>query len=284
MGRLDDRVAIVTGTSRGIGKAIAELFAAEGAQVACVARTLEEGDHRLEGSLRGTIETIEQAGGTAIAVQANVGSEAGCDAIVEQTVDAFGRVDVLVNNAAMTTYHPLTEFPLRRWKLGFDVNIHAPFYLSQLVLPGMIERGRGAICNISSSASGGPGRGPYAEQERVDAGTMYGASKAALERFTQGLAAELWPHRIAVSALSPSNLVPTPGATASELGPGANLDAVVTEPVDHMAHAALWLVSEPAERVSGRVVHSQPFLVECGVIDHATGGGVERRGSAFSET
>ena len=136
MGRLDDRVAIVTGTSRGIGKAIAELFAAEGAQVACVARTLEEGDHRLEGSLRGTIEVIEQAGGTAIAVQANVGSEAGCEAIVEQTVDAFGRVDVLVNNAAMTTYHPLAEFPLRRWKLGFDVNIHAPFYLSQLVLPG----------------------------------------------------------------------------------------------------------------------------------------------------
>ena len=109
---------------------------------------------------------------------------------------------------------------------------------------------------------------------------MYGASKAALEPFTQGLAAELWPHRIAVTALSPSNLVVTPGATASELGPGANLEEAVTEPIDHMARAALWLA---AERVSGRVVHSQPFLVECGVLDRAQRGGVERRGSAFSE-
>lgn len=284
MARLSERVAIVTGTSRGIGKAIAELFAAEGAQVACVARTMEEGEHRLKGSLRETVNSIEQSGGEAIAIQENVGSEEGCEAIVAQALAAFGRVDVLVNNAAMTTYHPLTEFPLRRWKLGFDVNIHAPFYLAQLVLPGMIERGKGAICNISSSASGGPGRSPYAEQERVDAGTMYGASKAALERFTQGLAAELWPHRIVVNALSPANLVPTPGATASELGPGANLGAVTTEPVEHMAQAALWLVSEPAERVSGRVVHSQPFLVECGVIDQAQGGGVERRGSAFADS
>ena len=283
MGRLDDRVAIVTGTSRGIGKAIAELFASEGACVACVARTLEEGDHRLEGSLRATVDAIGAAGGEALPIQANVADPAGCETIVEQTVEAFGRVDVLVNNAAMTTYHPLAEFPLRRWKLGFDVNIHAPFFLSQLVLPGMIERSGGAICNISSGASGGPGRGPYAPQGRVDAGTMYGASKAALERFTQGLAAEVWPHGISVNALSPSQLVVTPGATASELGPGANLEAAETEPIEYMAQATLWLVSEPYQRVSGRVVHSQPFLVECGVIDRAQGGGVERTGSAFAE-
>ena len=92
-----------------------------------MARTLEEGDHRLEGSLRTTIDAIEEAGGVALPIQASVADEADCEAIVEQTIAEYGRVAVLVNNAAMTTYHPLTEFPLRRWKLGFDVNIHASF-------------------------------------------------------------------------------------------------------------------------------------------------------------
>ena len=284
MGRLDGRTAIVTGASRGIGRAIAELFAAEGARVACVARTLEEGGHRLAGSLRATVDAIAAAGGEAVPIRASVADAAGREAIAARAAEAFGRVDVLVNNAAMTTYHPLAEFPLRRWELGFAVNVHAPFHLARLVLPGMIERGQGAICNITSSASGGPGRGPYAPRERVDAGTMYGASKAALERLTQGLAAELWPHRIAVSALAPSNLVPTPGATASELGPGADLDGVATEPIAYMARAALLLVSEPPERVSGRVAHSQPLLAEFGWLDRAEGAGVERRGSAFAET
>ena len=138
--RLDGRVAVVTGTSRGIGKAIAELFAAEGASVVCAARTVREGDHPLEGALHTTVEGIRAGGGEAIAIQANVAVEDDCFRLIEQAEANYGPVDILVNNVVNSSYFPIGEFLPRRWKLGFEVNIHAPFLLSQLVLPKMIER------------------------------------------------------------------------------------------------------------------------------------------------
>ena len=279
MARLSGKVAVVTGTSRGIGKATAELFASEGASVVCVARTMQEGDHRLEGSLFGTIEGIRAAGGEATPVQADVSREQDRESLVQQAVEAYGGIDVLVNNAAMTTFHPLAEFPLRRWRLGFEVNIHAPFHLAQLALPSMIERGGGAILNISSASAVGPGAGPYGDVVNDSAGTMYGATKAALERFTQGLAAELYGQGITVAALSPSMLVMTPGATFVE----REIDPEQTEPIEYMARAALLLVSEPPQRVSGRVCYSQAILQEFGQLDGARGSGVDRPGTGYSQ-
>ena len=285
MGGLDGRVAVVTGTSRGIGKAIAELFAAEGASVVCAARTVREGDHPLEGALHTTVEGIRAGGGEAIAIQANVAVEDDCFRLIEQAEANYGPVDILVNNAVNSSYFPVAEFLPRRWKLGFEVNIHAPFLLSQLVLPKMIERKSGAICNISSGAATGPGRGPYRAtdaMEGMDGGVMYGASKAALERFTQGLAVEVHPHGIAVTALSPSQVVLTPSATLwAARGPGGRED-IDDEPVEYMARAALRLVSEPLDRVTGWVAYSQQVLGEFGDIEEARGRGVNSPGSGFS--
>ena len=162
MGKLDGRVAIVTGASRGIGEEIARLFAQEGAQVVCAARTQNEGDHRLlSGSLSGTVGKIKDAGGQAIAVAVDVSSEEDCRKLVESAQDTFGPVDILVNDAALTYYKPIIDYNVKHWVKAFAVNVHAPFMLSQMVLPGMIGLRRGAIVNISSGSAIGPGRAPF---------------------------------------------------------------------------------------------------------------------------
>ena len=164
MPKMTGRTAIVTGASRGIGRTIAELLAAEGARVVCVARTLREGDHRLEGSLDSTVAAIRSAGGEAMAAAADISSEAECLKLVEAARAAYGPIDTLVNNAALNYYIPTAEYPTGRWIKAFAVNVHAPFILSKAVLPDMIAADRGAIVNISSGSAIGPGRGPYKDQ------------------------------------------------------------------------------------------------------------------------
>lgn len=282
MGRLDDKVVVVTGASRGIGAEIARLFAAEGGRVVCAARTVHEGDHQLEGSLETTVEAIRAGGGRAHAVAANISEPAECERLIVETRETYGPVDVLVNNAALTYYLPITDYPLNRWLRSWAVNFHAPFVLSQLVLRDMIPRKTGAIVNISSGAAIGPGRGPYPDPAvGARGGTCYGAEKAALERFTQGLASEVYQHGVSVTALSPSQIVPTPGTVHHRLVKG--MDDPRGEPPILMAKAALLLASEPCERVSGRVCYSQQILDEFGWITDAKGRGVTTRGSGYSE-
>lgn len=280
MGKLDGKVALVTGASRGIGQGIAQLFAAEGARVVCAARTVKEGDHQLEGSLERTVQQIRDAGGEAIAVAADISQQADCSRLVDEAVAAYGRVDVLVNNAALNYYIPIVDYPPSRWVRAFAVNVHGPFMLAQLVLPGMIERRSGAILSISSGAAIGPGRGPYPNAKR-HGGTMYGATKAAIERFSQGLAEEVYEYGIAVTCLAPSQVVPTPGTVFHHLVEG--LDDPRSESPDLMSRAALLCVTEPVDAITGRVGYSQQLLREFGWIEDGRGHGIDTAGSGYAQ-
>ena len=181
MARLKDKVVVVTGASRGIGAEIARLFAAEGGRVVCAARTLREGDHPFAGALETTVAEIRAAGGEAHAVAANIAEPAECEKLLEAARKVYGPVDVLVNNAALTYFVPIKDYAVNKWLASWNVNVHAPFVLSQLVLRDMIPRRSGAIVNIGSGAAIGPGRGPYPDQAAgARCGTCYGAQKAAL--------------------------------------------------------------------------------------------------------
>ncbi|MBO0710000.1 MAG: SDR family NAD(P)-dependent oxidoreductase [Acetobacteraceae bacterium] len=281
MGKLEGKVAIVTGASRGIGAEIAALFASEGAKVACAARTLNEGDHPLAGSLSQTVAAIRAKGGQATAIAADVSTEPGCLSLVDQARATYGQIDVLVNNAALNYYIPTVDYPTNRWIRAFAVNVHGPFILSKTVLTDMIARRAGAIVNISSAAAIGPGRGPYGDKT-AHGGVLYGATKAALERFTQGLAQEVAQYDgITVAAVSPSRVVPTPGTVFFKLVSG--LDDPRGEPPAYMARAVLLLATEPAAKMNGRVTYSQQLLGEYGLIEHAVGRGVDSPGSGYSE-
>ena len=156
MGMLTDKVAVVTGASRGIGKAIALRFAREGAKVVLAARTENEGGHSLPGSLATSIADIEAAGGNAISIAGDISREEDCQRIVDGAHSAFGPVDILVNNAMWANFAPIAEMAPKRWTLSFAVNVQAPFILSKLVLPDMIPRQGGAIINISSKPPSDP--------------------------------------------------------------------------------------------------------------------------------
>ena len=282
MGRLDGKVVVVTGASRGIGADVARLFAAEGGRVVCAARTVQEGQHPFAGSLESTVSTIHEAGGDAHAVGANIAEPAECERLIREARQRYGPIDVLVNNAALTYYVPVKDYPVGKWLRSWAVNFQAPFVLSQLVLADMVPRRSGAIVNISSGSAIGPGRGPYPDPAvGARGGTCYGAEKAALERFTQGLASEVFQYGVSVTSVAPSQVVPTPGTVYHRLVSG--LDDPRGEPPILMARAALLLATEPVERVSGRVTYSQQILREFGWIEAARGRGVDSRGSGYSE-
>ena len=170
---------------------------------------------------------------------------------------AYGPVDILVNNAAVTYFIPVVDFPEKRLKLMFEVQVFAPFHLAQLVLPSMKERHTGWIVNISSGAAFHP-KPPYAAQAGRG-GTVYGMCKAALERFTTGLAAEVNGDGVAVNVISPG-LVETPGTLLHNLVNDATRSRV--QPVEYIAEATYQLCIGDHRTMTGRIDHAAPFLKE----------------------
>lgn len=254
-GVLAGKVAVVTGASRGIGEAIAIRLAMEGAKVAVSARTVEEGDHILPGSINSVVHRIRNAGGEAMAVRADLAVEDHRTNLIKTTEKAFGPVDILVNNAAITYFIPVADFTEKRFRLMMEVQVYAPFHLSQLVLPSMKARKSGWILNISSHAALHPqkdagGRG----------GTVYGMCKAALERFTTGLASEVYQDKIGVNVISPG-LVATPGVLHHKLVTEDTPEERIT-PVEHMSEACLRLVHGDPGEMTGKITYAADMLKE----------------------
>jgi NAD(P)-dependent dehydrogenase (short-subunit alcohol dehydrogenase family) len=253
-GVLQGRVALVTGASRGIGEAIARRFAMEGARVVVSARSVEEADHILPGTITETVERIKAAGGEALAVRADLTEAQDRSDLIEAAAHAYGPIDILVNNAAVTYYIPLAEFPEKRFRLMMDLQVWTPIELTQMVLPGMCKGGGGWILNISSHSAIHP-----AKTQQGRGGTVYGMCKAALERFSTGLAQEVFDENIGVNVISPG-LVATPGALHHNLINDSNRSIVT--PVEHMAEACLRLVHGDPQEITGRIDYADKVIEE----------------------
>jgi NAD(P)-dependent dehydrogenase (short-subunit alcohol dehydrogenase family) len=255
------RVAFVTGASRGIGAAIAERLAAAGAAVAATARSVDAHPPGLPGTLRDTVARIEARGGRALAIHCDVLDPASCAAAVARCREALGPIDVLVSNAAAGPYRPFEKLSPRDFEVTFAANVRAPLLLAQLVAPDMRARRRGWIVHVSSASAEPPQGPPYGPWESQGGMHLYAASKAALNRLTAGLAAELHADGIAVNALAPVAAVMTPGVEA--LGATRWIEPSMLEPIEAIAEAALALATCDAS-LTGRVTYSLPLLRELG--------------------
>lgn len=256
-GKLKGKVAVVTGASRGIGEAICARLAMEGAKVVASARTAESGESKLSGTLTETVDRLKKAGAEAMFVKADLAQGSEREKLIEEAVNAYGPVDILVNNAAITYFIPVVDFPEKRFKLMLEVQVYAPFHLSQLVLPSMIQRKTGHIVNISSPAGIDP-KPPFS-MRGTGGGTVYGLCKAALERFSTGLASEVFQHGIAVNVVSPG-LVDTPGVAVHGLIREENKDRV--QPIEFIAEAVYQLASGDPKTMTGRIDYAEPLLKE----------------------
>jgi len=259
-------VALVTGASRGIGAAVARRLAAAGAQVVVTARTLDghpaQSDESIDTVLSDTVSAIRAQGGTTEPFLADLTDPGTPDRLVASVYERFGRIDILVNNAARAVYRPLDGWDSVAVQKLFQVNVLSPFALARAVVPGMRARGFGSVVNVSSIVAEHPIGPPYGLFERSSHTTVYGMAKAALDRMSSGLAIECTPLDVRINSLSPSGGVRTPGALAASSM--FNGFPELAEAPETMAEAVLALCEPGAHVPTGRVLTSGALLADLG--------------------
>lgn len=242
MGSMDGKVALITGAGAGMGVATARLFGEAGAKVVCADLVL--------GNAQDTAAAIEEAGGTALAVEADVSDPISVQQLTEQTISAYGGVDAVVNNAGVTLFRPLTETTDEDWDRVLGVNLKAAFLLSRAVVPIMRERDGGSIVNIAST------NGVQGMRDHV----AYCASKGGVVNLTRALALELAPVGVRVNCVCPGGIDTGMFAEATG-GDEAVLERVVaTIPAGRIGQpaevgsASLFLCSAEASYINGAVI------------------------------
>jgi citronellol/citronellal dehydrogenase len=251
MESLKDRVAVITGASRGIGRALALGLAGQGCHIVIAAKSVESTD-RLPGSIHTVAKEVEALGVSALPFQIDVRDSDQIDAMVAQTVNRFGRVDILINNAGALWWKPVIETPAKRFDLVMGVNARAAFLTARAVLPCMIERKWGHIINMS----------PPIDLKILPGKVAYFISKFGMTLLSHGLAEEVRPHHIAVNSLWPVTII----ESQASINWGMGTRPMWRKP-DILVDCVLRLVQKDPAEISGQALLDEDFLRQEGVSD-----------------
>ncbi|MBI2890375.1 MAG: SDR family oxidoreductase [Nitrospirae bacterium] len=249
--KLKGQVAIITGASRGIGKALALRFAREGAKVVVSSKT-DEPDKKLPGTIHETVREIREGGGEALAVKVDVRDENQVEDMVRRTVETFGRIDILVNNAGAISLTDVLNTPMKKFDLVMGVNARAAYACSRAVLPHMIERRYGHILMMSPPMAG----------DRAPGKTAYMLSKFGMTFIAQSLAEEMRSNNIAVNALWPVTMIES--QAVMHFWPDSREQWRKPE---IMCDAAMLIVTRNPSDLTGRALLDEDVLREAGVTD-----------------
>jgi len=251
MSTLQGKVAIVTGASRGIGRALVLGLAQAGCRVVVAAKSTTSTE-KLPGSIYSVAQEVEALGGRALPVKIDVRDEGQIEALAAQSLERFGRIDVLVNNAGALHWRSVLDTPARRFDLVMSVNARAAFLCSRAVLPAMISQHWGHIINMS----------PPLDLSMVPGRVAYAVSKLGMTLLTQGLAEEVRPHNLGVNSLRPATIIESQASINHHLG---------THPMwrkpDILVECVLRLVQKEPSAVTGQALLDEDFLRAEGVTD-----------------